>query len=88
MKVNQQLFQTTADGKLRDGRARRRKEPQTQVVVSWEGYETEPGILMTSAHIQETQTLRVHIPRGHIGWGWREVLMRGGSQTQICKNRN
>lgn len=67
MKVNQQLFQTTADGKLKEGISRR-KEPQTQVIVSREGYEMERGILMTLARAHETHRLPEHIHSWDI-WG-------------------
>lgn len=49
--------------------SKRRKEPQAHVIVSWEGYEPELGVLMTLAHIHEIHRLPEHIHSGDTrGW--------------------
>lgn len=60
MEVSQQLFQITADGKRKDGKARRDGAPDTGS-LSREEYEAELSILMTEAHAHRTHTHGAHI---------------------------
>lgn len=83
MKVNQQLFQTTADGKLMRRESEKKEGAPDTGRCLLGGIELELGILITSAHACETYRLPEHIHSGDIrGWGWR--LTRG----RICKNRD
>lgn len=73
-------------GKLKDGNARTGRGPRHRVIVSWEEYETELGVLMTLAHIHETHRFPEHLHSGDIqteGCIWEG----GGRHSWTCKNR-
>lgn len=70
MKVNQQLFQTTADGKLMRWESEKKEGAPDTGHCLLGGIELELRVLITSAHTRETHRLLEHIHSGDIrGWG-------------------
>lgn len=66
---SRQLFQITADGKRKDGKARTGRSPRHRVIISREEYEAETSVLMTSAHTHEPHRFTEHMHSGDMHRG-------------------